>query len=763
VTGGIDIRETAVVVATPDGTARHRNAIRRLDGDDGGVSALVFTTDSGRFAVGNAAEATGGDEDPAGVLFGGDWESAVYAEATETLLAETGGGPSVGAGVLGYVDYDPGVRGQLSGPRGAFDAVPVDPGMAVCYDVFGVQPDGIGVALGDGVALATLAVAGTPVATATLGYRDRWYDVTDAADVGREGLRAEWARIRYEALLGDLASDLAATAPALDGPVALALGGAAAPTGLTEESARVVGDELRVALGPVTVAEAPDAAPARGALIAAENAGDRPGPVPAFAATGAYVPDLADTGAAADALGATTNRRVATAGPEPARTRSAESGRGAANTTVTAGTQAVAAEDTRHARIASALGRLVERIDAERTTEELGALRGEMEDAVDDLAADLEKLDAATASEAAVADLEAAVREVEANLDELETDVAEVQAVLAGLDAEASLDAPDVSDAVGSVAVDALENDIDAVEEDLSARIGGLWDEIDRVNDQLVDVSASVGELPDLEGDIESTKASVEELREETTEIRQSVADLRESVDSVRENAATAGDVDSVANDLAAVRRDLDRLESAFDEVDRTDPGRVDDLERDLDALRETVVDHARRLDGVERTASDLDDRIESAFRDTLKADALSSLQAEVSRIRTSASDAQEDASAAVKTATGHAESIDSLEEDVDQLRQMVDSIAGSSATRSEMDDSLADLEDRIGALEATRGGTGSLMGGKMLQVLAVGLGSAGLLAAALAFQLEQVPFALGFFVFVVWPAAWLLLSTLDL
>ena len=230
-TGGIDIRETAVVVATPDGTARHRNAIRRLDEDDGGASALVITTDSGRFAVGNAAGATGGDEEPAEVLFGGDWESAVYAEATEALLAETGGGPSVGAGVLGYVDCDPGVRGQLSGPRGAFDAVPVDPGMAVCYDVFGVQPDGIGVALGDGVAFATLAVAGTPVATATLGYRDRWYDVTDAADVGREGLRAEWARIRYEALLGDLASDLAATAPALDGPVALALGGAAAPTG----------------------------------------------------------------------------------------------------------------------------------------------------------------------------------------------------------------------------------------------------------------------------------------------------------------------------------------------------------------------------------------------------------------------------------------------------------------------------------------------------------------------------------------------------
>jgi len=47
--------------------------------------------------------------------------------------------------------------------------------------------------------------------------------------------------------------------------------------------------------------------------------------------------------------------------------------------------------------------------------------------------------------------------------------------------------------------------------------------------------------------------------------------------------------------------------------------------------------------------------------------------------------------------------------------------------------------------------------------VLAAGLGSAGLLAATLAFQLQQAPFALGFFVLVVWPAAWLLLSTLDL
>lgn len=756
-TGGIDVRETAVVVATPDGTARHRNAIRRLDGDEAGTSGLVIATDSGRFAVGNAA-GTGSDEEPAGVLFGGDLESAVLAEATEALLAETGGGPSVGAGVLGYVDRDPGVRGQLSGMRGAVDVVPVDPGMAVCYDVFGTQPDGIGVALDDGVAVATLAVAGTPVATATLGYRDRWYDVTDAADVGGEGLRAEWARIRYEALLGDLAADLSATAPALDGPVALALGGAAAPTGLTEESTRVVGDELRVGLGSATVPEAPDVAPARGALVAAENAGDPPGPVPAFAATGAYVPDLADTGAAADAFGTAIDRRVTTAG-----TRSTERRRGPADATGAAGTEAsaTAAGEVRHARIASALGRLVERIDAEETAEELGALRDEMEDAVGDLAGDLEELDATTAPEAAVADLEAAVTEIEASLDDLENDVAEVQAVLAGLEGEASLDVPDVSDAVGSVAVDALENDIDAVEEDLSARIEGLWEELDSVNDELVDVSASVGELPDLEGDIESTRASVEELREETAGIQESVADLRSSVDAVRENAATAGDVRSVADDLAAVGRDLDRLESAFDEVERTDPGRVDDLERDLGALRETVVDHARRLEGVERTASDLDDRIESAFRDTAKADALSSLQAEVSRIRTSASDAHEEASAAVETATSHAETIESLEEDVDQLRQMVDSIAGSSATRSEMDDSLADLEDRIAALESTQGGRG--VGKQTLQVMAVGLGSVGLLAATLAVQLEQVPFALGFVALVAGPAAWLLLSAQDL
>ena len=759
VPGGIDIARETAVVATADGTARHRNLIRRLDDGESDGGPLTITTDGDQFAVGDAAGAA--DSEGAAVLFGDGWGPDVLGAAVGALLADasaTAGPLPPGEDRLGVVERDPATARQLSALR-EFDAVPVDPGMAVCYDAFGEQPDGIGVAIGDGVAAAAVAVAGTPVAVASVDYEDRWDDVTGAGDrVAGDGIGAEWTRIKYEALLGRLGASLAAEAPALPDSVALAIGGSDAPVAVEHLDVGGLGEPLGVVVDPVPVAEPFEASPARGALLVAERAGDQPGPVPAFAATAAYVPGLADTGKAAEALGDAADRQMAATGTAggpmdgDSEAATAAGGRGQERSAGTTG------EQPPEPAVAAAVGRLVDRMEG--TADRLAAYQESVDETLGELADDIEAVREDAAPERALEELTASVQQLEAFLDELEADIEELQAAVTGLE-DGTGDAPAVADALGSVAVDTLENDLDAVEEDLSARIEGIWAELDAVDDELVDLSAQVADLPDLADEVESTAASVGELRAETAELRESVAGLRESVASVEESAAMGDDVDALAEELAGLGTELDRLRTEFRELDRADPAAVEQLQADLDALRETVVDHAQRLEGVERTASDLDDRLESAFRDTAKADALSSLQAEVSRIREAASEAQEQAGSAVETTEQQADTIGTLEEDVDQLRQMVDSVAGSTVTRSELED----LEERVAALEQAPGGQPSPapFGRNALALLAVAIGSAGVLGAMLALTLGDDLVVAGFFLLVVGPAAWLLLTALDL
>ena len=743
-----------IVVATPSGTMRHRNAIRKREATEDGDGQTV-QTDSGGYAVGNGVD---GGRDSQRLFGEQEIDDQAVAAGVESFLSEALDAQLraiPGATTrIGYVDRDPAVRAQLHRGASALDAEieRIDPAMAVCYDVFGPQPNGIGVALDDGLAFGTLAVGGIPVATARIEYGNRWYDVTESSGtLDGDGARSEWARVRYGALLGDLLAELATHAPSLAAPVAVAIGGGAAPSGIGDDDSAIVTGQGMAEIESVTVADRPEESPARGALVAVDGERDGPQAVPAFAATDGYATGLADTAVAAEtfAAGSEPNPAVGTSHDDTLEPSPALAG---------APTAAEAERGQRHARdyqqLAAVLDYLVESVDDAEDSDRLATLRGEITASMAELESDLAMLEEATASTESVADLESSVADVRATLEELETDVAQLRTTLTGLGGDAELDTPEIADALESIAVDTLQADIDGINETLSNRIETLWGEIDEINDRIVDVSAQVRELPDMEENLATVNGSIEELETETTEIRRSIAELRDQLEALDGQAVRTDQLQSVQSELDTLAADHDQLRTRFENVERADPAAVAALQRDLDALQDTLLNHARRLEGVERTVSDLDDRLGEAFRNTAKADALSSLQAEVSRIEDRADSAEQTASAVEETTANLETAVEQLQDDVDQIRQMVDSVAETTVTRSELDEldaSITDVEQQI----PEKGVTTKFM----LQLLGVALVGAGGLGTLLASQFGENVIAFGFVVLVFAPAIWLLIS----
>lgn len=758
VSKGIDIGNETIVVATPSGTTRYGNAVRNLNGGDGvDGDTLTVQTDSGTYAIGEF----GSDRDSStrpliGPSAETDSDEDVMIAGIRTLLLDATDGQSSSGfeavDLIGCVDRVSDVFTKLSRAERELDVAfkRVDPGMAVCYDAFGPSPTGLGVVISEGRAFATLAVEGIPVSTARIDYEDQWYDLADSVDaVDGEGPRSEWAQIRYGTLLADLAADVAGGAPSVGESTAVAIGGGAAPIEIPKPDADTIGEVLRTDVASTTIAETPAESPARGALVAVQDSEKQPGPVPAFAATDKYAPALADTGAAADAFDSAVDWR--------------------GSKSVSSGTESTSDLELSRAHrhrisLASTIDRLVDRFHEVDGTDQLEEFRAEVETAIADLETELADLERRASPEAAVDDLETSVVDIEEKVEEMAADIGALQAAIAGLD-EDSFDNPDVADALGSAATDALQDDIDSVEEDLSSRIEGLWDEIDDINDRLVDVSGRINELPDIQGDLESTNESVRRLSGETADIRESIADLQRDIDAVDQQSATTDETQSIRSDIERISENLDQLRSEFRNVERVDPATVDQLQRDLDAIQETVVNHARRLEGVERTVSDLDDRIETAFQDTAKAEALSSLQGEVSQIGKNAAAATETANSAVEATDSLEDAAEALRDDTEQIRKMVDSLAESTVTRSEMEDSLVDLQDRIGHLESEQRALREQLSNQgaasrfTLQLIATGLASVGGLGAFLAFDLGLTAVSVAFLVLVTGPAAWLWLS----
>ncbi|MEF8851397.1 MAG: hypothetical protein V5A28_03110 [Haloarculaceae archaeon] len=772
---GIDVGPRAIRVATPAGTTAYSNEFRRTDGEDADgvavetvddtylVAALGGPDDAGKPADGGGED--GGVGESVGRLFGGGSEAppgvrGAIAEAFLAAVLDDGEDGDVVRYVAGPDGADP---LAAVAAESDVDATPLDPGMAVWYDAFDARATGLGVAVTGERCVATLAAGGVPVAAATVTVDGEWYDLDDAA--GATGPASDWFARQYEALFADLGAALARSAPALEDPVPVAVGGAAAPPE-TDGLAGVLGADLPFPVESVTTADDPAWAPTRGGLAAAEGDDGVETPLPTFAVDVPFVGALADFRAATDALGggATLSATSGDAGEATGATAAGRasggdrSGGGGPGTVVaghpgsdgatTAGagapdsaddplqravarTQAdLAALDRRAASTARGVSDLAERIEGnaggagdgpavealradvealrERVPEDGvesvdGDLAERLEDlsaSVDDLAADLERLDGEAATAESVAGLAEEVDALGAAVEDVEGDTDRIRAVLAGLDDDAAIEAPEV-EGVETLRADALQDEIDDLESVVEDRVAAVWSAVDDIEDRLVDVAATADDVPDLESTVTSTRNAVADLEAETATLRESVDDLRSTVGTVRAEAADAEDLQRVASDVEDLQGDLEELRREFEGTERVDPATVEGIQTDLDGLRGTLISRADRLESLEGDTEELRERIETVYQNSAKSEALASVETEVARVRETAANAMERTNEMTETVSDLDETVADHDEQLGMLSTNVDNLAGSAVTRPEMNSDIRNLEERFEGLES--------------------------------------------------------------
>lgn len=713
------------MVATPAGTTTHPNAVRLVDGDadesTGGDGDLVVETDEGTCLVGEAATAGDGWES----LLGGDpaLPRAARAAAVEAFLDAYADDP--GEGVVRYVDRAGGTDLLASVLRElGYSATELDAGMAVCHAAFDPPATAVGIAVGEHRATATLAVSGVPVGTAAV-ERDEWYE--RPGDASAEGIAGEWLAMQYETLLGDLAAELGDAAPAVEGPVPVAVAGEAAPPEVDDRTADALAARFPFEVGAVTVADDPAGALARGALAAAEADDGVPVATPAYAhgATGDAVG--ADPGGAAEALGAATRDGVETVADAPTPRDGTDPGTGGDVTAAVASTQTELARlERRNAKTGRAISTLIDRVEragvgaeAERIEalgEEVEAIQSRLPDeegpiggvpagldedlddlreSVERLEADLEAMETATADAGAVEDLESSLSSMDETVDQLESDTRKLQSLVADLDDDVSIED------LGSDEPD-LRNDIEALDDRIADAMENVWEEVDELDSRLTDVSATVEDLPDLESDVRSTRDSVVDLDEEVSNLRETLGRLQNDVSNLDDRTASAEDVEAVRNRLESLSTDVDVLRREFDEEERVDPATVEEMGSNLDGIRKTLMSQAERLEDVENETSNLDNRIENVFQNTAKAEALSSLEAEVSRIRQTANQSEATANDAASRVDEMQNKVQNQRQELSTISTNIDNLAGNAVTRGEMESKVGNLEDRIDRLEGT-------------------------------------------------------------
>jgi len=748
---GIDVGARTVRVATPEGTTRYSNVIRRASDDrdeaDESDDRITVETDDGVYVVASAAAPadTGaggdgttedGDADSLGRLFGGESEvppgvrgdlaAAFLAAAVDDADDDDSGGDDA-AGALRYVADSSGADPLAAAAADtAVDAAPVDPGMAVCYDGLDAPATGVGVAVTENGAVATLAAGGVPVATATVPVDGDWYDLGDGID-GADGLASDWRARQAEALFADLGAALARTAPAVGGEIPVAIGGEAAPGGETDRLVAALGAELPVTVGNATVADDPDLSLVRGALTAADADDGIEPPLPAFAVDVPFVGALADFRVATDALGAGAALSATPGRGGDASAAAVDDGSAGAGSTVApvtgngarsvgaagvvaagavdavdgdgsepdlrgavARTRAdLAALDRRGAMTARGVSDLVDRLEGASTGGTDGAaveaLRADVEALEDRLSGGtLDELEGDLGAE--LDDLRAAVDALEADLERLDEETATAAAVA---ELEASVESLD--EAVAAVeddtekiraALAGLDGDSEIEAPELSGeavdalRADALQDEIDdlraAIDDRTGDVWDEVDDLDDRLVDVEATAGDVPDLESTVESTRNAVADLEDETATIRES------VDELRSSLAEVTADTP---SAADvQAVETDLERVRD---DLDDLR-AAFEGTERVDPatVEEIQTDLD-----GLRGTLisRADRLESIEGTTENLR--------ERIETVYQNSAKSEALASVETEVARVRKTA---AGAMERTNEMTETVSDLDQTV-------------------------------------------------------------------
>ncbi|PSQ15337.1 hypothetical protein BRD00_14520 [Halobacteriales archaeon QS_8_69_26] len=784
---GIDVDASRVVVATPAGTSHHHNGVLRVE--DADEDALSAETDHATYLIGS--DAAGETGDPAGLdpLIGG-----------ESNLSEEARRATVRAFVTAMADEDGPVRDVTRPGTGAdplddvlrvmeYDAGEVDAGLAVCHDVFEAPVTGLGVAIFERSVTATVAVGGIAVGSATVDATDDWYNYGRLDGADEDGLSTAWATMQYETLFADLAAELAGEVPSFDGSVPVAVGGDAAPDGIGDRIADALAEGLPVEVGEVTVADDPGDAPARGALAVAESAGDGPTTTPAYARDVPHGSGPTDPDAVVSSVGGGVARSEATAGTVagPGRTEVASDGT-EVEAAVASAHEDLSKLERRSAKTARALSELIGQLDdisagaasLSAIREDLDELEERLGDEAEDLGTTVERLESQVGSHdeettiaETLADLESTLSTVDETVDELEDETVDIRSAVAELDGD--IDA-DFSGPMEEVAE--LQDDIDALEKRLEEQMDYVWEEIEELSDELVDVAATVEDVPELEAAVAGTQDSVTDLEGTTQSLQESLADVREELSTLRTESVAESRLEGVESELDNFADKLERLRREVDESEDVDPERIDELETTLDGLRKTMISQGERIDALEDDKAKLDDRIDTVYQNSAKAEALSSLETEVSRIRQTAAEANDAATEMESTVRGLSDTVDSHQQEIATLSTNVDNLAGSAVTRNEVDTELDELDERIEGVEIDYGAElddlwdlhhelaeavegGDDDDGVQYAVILQGLALVfvGILGGILAFQSGELILLAAFIVLVVLPGAfsWML------
>jgi uncharacterized coiled-coil DUF342 family protein len=761
---GIDVGSRGVCVATPDGVTEYANGLRRhreadsetADGDGDGdelgadATAVEVETDDGTYVM-DAADPD--NREASERLFGtgqgarSGADTALPAAArtalAEAFLEQVADPPDEGP--LRYVTARGGADPLAAVATGlGYEGAALDAGMAVCYDVLDAPATGLGVAVTADRAVATLAAAGVPIATATVDLDDDWYDLAGPGAAG--GTAERWLARQYETLFAELGADLAASAPAIDGAVPVVVGGSGAVGGEATDGRldASLTDGLPFDVAAVTVVDEPGNCLARGALTAAVADDGSESPLPAFAVDVPFVGELADFGTATEAFGRAARARP-TVDPDDETATEGSEVPGSRPVGVVAGTDNLEtpAEDLegvvtrtrddlktlerRGAMTARGLSDVVDRLDDAGDTdgERLAALRADLDDlatqlpddrsvgalqheltdqidavgeSVTAVEADLEQLEETKATAATVTDLESSLQSLEEAVATLEDDIDAVRAAMTGV---GEGDVEVTGEGLGDLAVDAIQDDIDELRSEVSDRVDDVWSAVDDLEGRLVDVEATAGDLPDLESTVGSVRNGVADLEDQTADLRESLDSLRSDLKAAREETPSTEDINAVERDIARLSDNVDTLRTELRETEWVEPDTVDELQTDLEGLRQTLITRADRLESLEETTEDLRERIETVYENSAKSEALASLEAETARVRNSAGQAMERTNEMSDTVDELDETVTDHAEQLGMLSTNVDNLAGSSVTRPEMQSSIQEVEDRLDQLEA--------------------------------------------------------------
>ncbi|MFD1564847.1 chromosome segregation ATPase [Haloarchaeobius amylolyticus] len=389
--------------------------------------------------------------------------------------------------------------------------------------------------------------------------------------------------------------------------------------------------------------------------------------------------------------------------------------------------------DARFDGVETTLDEEIEAVDDELDTirETVDTRIARVRDAIDDIestAAADERVDGIADElahlETAVDDAGETISAVEMQLDDLETRTASTETV------------------------DALTTDLELVEEavrGLESALDSLEDKLEgQIDDAVADIEARIESTTNaLEADLAALESTIERIDAE------SVTD--DELDALRDALADTDDeLDAIATDLADLTTTLETVDDRIDDVERTFTADLSaleaELERETDALGETISaiddrvdetehrldDYGEQIDETRRRLNDHDDRIDDlassieTAEDTASDTAVTAIEADLEAVDdrlVSLRTAHDDLAQAVESSPDES-ALEALESELDALDRRIDDVE----THVNRDEELEALRSELEAVRADATATPALP-----PSIVAGGGGAGVVAGAIA------------------------------